>query len=81
MARINEVHSIIIGADTPNFSAHTYTEVYGGSAGCAIIINGNSANIGAGSSVNISVRTVSGGTGCYLLGVFKDVTQGTTSVG
>jgi hypothetical protein len=40
MPRISDIHSIIVPAENPNMSAHTYTEIYGGSAGCNIVING-----------------------------------------
>ena len=40
MAKINEVHSVIVPANTPNLTAHTYAEIYGGQAGCSIVING-----------------------------------------
>lgn len=79
MAKVNEVHSVVTPAETPNMTAHTYTEVYGGSAGCSIVINGVSINMGGSSSIFINVNTVSGGTGCYLLGVNKDVLLGSTS--
>lgn len=80
MALINDVHSVIVSATTPNFSAHSYTEIYGGSAGCTIVVNGLSVDIGAASSITITVRTVSGGAGCYLLGVNKDVYLGSTNL-
>ena len=73
MAKINDVHDIIVLATAPNFTAHTYTEVYGGSAGCTMTLNGTTVAIGIGSSIFINVRTVSGGTGCYLLGVNLNV--------
>jgi hypothetical protein len=31
MPRISDIHSIIVPAENPNMSAHTYTEIYGGS--------------------------------------------------
>jgi len=49
MALINDVHSVIVSATTPNFSAHSYTEIYGGNAGCTIVVNGLSVDIGAAS--------------------------------
>lgn len=80
MAKNNEVYSIIIPANTPNLTAHTYTSIYGGSAGCAVVINGVSVNIGATSSVDIYVNTVSGGTGCFLLGDKRDVYFGSPNL-
>ncbi len=76
MAKINDVHSVIVPANNANLTAHTYTELYGGQSGCSIVLNGLSMNMGAASSININVNSVSGGEGCYLLGVNKDVTLG-----
>ena len=76
MPRINDIHSIIVPAQSPNLTAHTYTEVFGGSAGCTIVINDVTVNVGASSSLAIWVRSVSGGTGCYLLGEIKNVLLG-----
>jgi len=80
MAKINDIHSIIVPAQTPNMTAHTYTEVYGGASGCIIGINGIVVNVGSSSSIPIWVRTVSGGTGCWLMGDNKDVTLGSLDV-
>jgi hypothetical protein len=80
MPRINDIHSIIVPAQSPNLTAHTYTEIYGGSAGCVIVINGVTVNVGAQSNLGLSVRTVSGGTGCYLLGENKDVYLGSPNL-
>ena len=68
MPNINDTHSIIVSADAPIFSAHTYTEIYGGSAGCNL-------------RINIVVNTISGGTGCYLLGDNNNVFNGSTGIG
>ena len=76
MAKINDIHSIIVPAQNANLSAHTYTEIYGGAAGCTININGTVIAMGGSSSISVWVRTVSGGTGCYLMGENKDVLQG-----
>jgi hypothetical protein len=81
MPNINDINSIIVSADAPVFSAHTYAEIYGGSAGCVINVNGTVVNIGAASSIKILVSTVSGGTGCYLLGDKNNVYQGSTGIG
>jgi hypothetical protein len=80
MSKNNEVYSIIVPAQSPNFTVHTYTTIYGGSAGCTAIINGVSVNIGAASSIDISIRSISGGTGCYLLGENKDVYLGSPNL-
>jgi hypothetical protein len=80
MPKFNNIYSIIVPAQSPIFSAHTYSEVYGGSAGCSAIINGTSINVDAGSTVSILIRSISGGTGCFLLGDNNDVYQGSTDV-
>lgn len=76
MAKIYDVHSVIVSASNPNFDAHCYTEVYGSKYGCSIVINGTSVDIGPSSSLFINIRSVSGGYGCYLLGSNKDVFNG-----
>jgi hypothetical protein len=80
MAKINDIHSIIVPAQTPNMAAHTYTEVYGGASGCVIEINGIIVDVASSSNLSIWVRTVSGGTGCWLMGDNKDVTQGSLNI-
>lgn len=80
MAKISDIHSIIVPAQSANLTAHTYTEVYGGTAGCNIVINGTTVEVASSSNLAIWVRTVSGGTGCWLMGDFKDVTQGSPTV-
>jgi len=64
---MENVPSIIVSATTPNFSAHTYNEVYAGTAATPII-NGVSVTMAAGSTLKIKVKTISNATGCYLLG-------------
>jgi len=76
MAKIYDVHSVIVAPSDANFSAHCYTEVYGGPAGCTININGTNVSMGGSSSLFINIRSVSGGTGCYLLGSNKNVFDG-----
>jgi hypothetical protein len=76
MARFNEVHDIIVPATAPNFTAHTYSEIYGGVSGCTITLNGVVVNMAAQSSISLWVRSVSNGTGCYLLGTYQDVYLG-----
>ena len=80
MPKFNNVYSIIVPAQSPIFSAHTYSEIYGGSAGCSVVVNGTSVSVGASSTVSILVRSISGGTGCFLLGDRNDVYQGSSVV-
>lgn len=81
MPNINDIHSIIVSADTANFSAHTYTEIYGGSAGCTAVINGITVNVAAQSSIKLWIRSITGGSGCYLLGENQNVYQGSGGLG
>lgn len=81
MARISDIHSVIVLAQNANLTAHTYTEIYGGSAGCSIQVNGVIINVASSSNIPLWVQSVSGGTGCYLLGENQNVFQGTSIVG
>lgn len=81
MAKITDIHSIIVQAQDANLTAHTYTELYGGAAGCTVVLNGTTIAMGSSSSIVVWVRTISGGTGCYLLGENKNVTQGSLVLG
>lgn len=81
MPKINDIHSVIVPAQSPVFSAHMYTEIYGGTSGCAANINGTIVNVAAQSSISIWVRSISGGTGCYLLGDNQNVYQGSSGIG
>ncbi len=81
MAKINEVHSVCVPCSEANFTAHTYTEIYGGPTGCTMTVNGRILNMGGSSSIFLAVNTVSGGIGCYLLGVEKDVVNGSPYLG
>lgn len=80
MANVNDIHSIIIPAQSANLTAHTYTEVYGGAAGCSMNLNGYLVSVAPASNIKVWVRAVSGGTGCYLLGENQNVYQGSTNV-
>lgn len=73
MANINDIYSIIVPANSANLTAHTYSQIYGGSAGCLINVNETSISVGASSNIKIWVRSLSGGTGCFLLGENKDM--------
>ena len=76
MAKINDVHSVVVPADAPVFSAHSYSELYGGNAGCTATVNGTVVAIGPSSSIFINVNTISGGAGCFLLGTELSVYGG-----
>lgn len=79
MPRISDIHSIIVEAQNANLTAHTYTEIYGGTGGCTIVVNGTTINVADSSNIPIWIRSVSGGVGCYLLGENKNVYDGSTS--
>jgi hypothetical protein len=81
MANFNDVNTIIVSATSANLTAHTYTQVYGGSAGCTATINGVSVGVAAGSNLSVVVNSISGGSGCYLLGERINVFQGSTVLG
>lgn len=80
MPRITDVHSIIVSAQTANLSAHTYSEIYGGTTGCVITVNDVVINVANSSNIPVWIRSVSGGSGCYLLGEMKDVYYGSPNV-
>ena len=77
MPLLNDIHSIVVPATAPNFSAHSYTEIYAG-ADDTVNVNGTSFRIGNGSSIRIKIRSISGGTNCVLLGETKDNYYGST---
>jgi hypothetical protein len=80
MANFSNIHDVIVSAQTANLTAHTYTEIYGGSAGCSITVNGVVINVASSSNITIWVKTVSGGTGCWLLGTDKNVYTGSPNL-
>jgi hypothetical protein len=80
MANFSNIHDVIVSAQTANLTAHTYTEIYGGSAGCTITVNGVVVNVSSSSTINVWVKSVSGGVGCWLLGTNQDVYQGSTNL-
>lgn len=80
MAKINDIHSIVVAAQDANLTAHTYSEIYGGMGGCSIVINGVLIEVADSSSLSIWVKSVSGGTGCWLFGDNMDVTQGSPNI-
>lgn len=80
MANINDIHSIVVSANEPNFTAHTYSEIGGGLTGCTATINGVLVNVAAQSGFKLWIRSISGGAGCYLLGENQDVLQGSPTL-
>lgn len=79
--KINEVHSIRVEANNPQFDKHIYTELYGGVSGCSITINGQPIVMCGSLSININVKSASGGIGCYLLGVGREATYADPNLG
>lgn len=75
MAHINDIHSIILPASDANFTAHTYTQVYAGAAATPTI-NGISVTMGAGSVLNLHLKSISATANVYVLGENQDVAQG-----
>lgn len=69
-------YDIIVPAESPNMSSHIYQQVYGGRDGCTLVLNATTVNVAPQSLITITVKSVSGGTGCYLLGNNKDVYTG-----
>jgi len=80
MPLLNDIHSIIVSGGSPNFSAHSYTEVYAATT-VTPIINGVSVSMVAGTSIKIVVRSISNGTGTYLLGENINTVLGTPYLG
>lgn len=52
---------VIAPAESPQLSAHTYTGIYGGSAGCNITIGNKKILIPAGKTIHTPISTISGG--------------------
>ena len=67
MAITNQIHSIVVAAANANFTAHTYSEVYAGAAATPTI-NGVAVTMAAGSSIKITVRSISATANVFLLG-------------
>ena len=81
MAKVNDIHSIVVEAQSANLTAHTYTELYGGLTGCTAVVNGATVVMGGSSSIGVWIRTITGGVGCYVLGENKDVFTGSNTYG
>jgi hypothetical protein len=71
---------IVDAADSPDLILNRYGAIYGGAAGCSVTLNGTYLDIAPASIVVLRVKTISGGSGCYLLGVRSDVVLGSTSL-
>jgi hypothetical protein len=80
MPLLNDIHSLIVPATSPNFSAHSYSEIYAG-ASATPVINGVSVTMGAGSSIKIKISSITNGTGCVLLGETIDNRREASSLG
>lgn len=80
MANINDIHTIVVSADAPNFTAHTYTQISGGLTGCTAVINEVYVNVAAQSRFKLWIKSISGGTGCFLFGENQDVFQGSPTL-
>ena len=74
----NRIFSVIHLATNANFSANTYSQVYAGAATTATI-NGISVTMGAGSRLDIMVKSIAGGN-VYVLGDKKDVYTGSVNL-
>jgi surface protein len=68
MSTINGLNQFLVPAQDGFLYQLFYNTVYGGNTGCTININGTDVQMGPKSSINILVRSVSGGTGCFLGG-------------
>jgi surface protein len=79
MPTINNLNQFLVPAQDAFLYQLIYNKVYGGNTGCTVNINGTTVQMGANSSIDILVETISGGTGCLLSGdrpnVFGDSPQ------
>lgn len=78
MSTNNQINGFVIPANKANVYNLIYTGVDGGRIGCDINININGVDVqvGSGSTIDILIKTVSGGFGCYLYGDYPDVYGG-----
>ncbi len=79
MPTINGLNQFLVPAQDAFLYQLIYNKVYAGNTGCTVNINGTTVDMGANSSIDILVETISGGTGCLLSGdrpyVFGDLPQ------
>lgn len=68
MPTTNGLNQFLVPAQDGFLYQLFYNKVYGGNTGCTIVINGTTVQMGATSSIDILVETISGGTGCFLSG-------------
>ena len=75
----NDINDFLVPAQDAFLYQLVYDKVYGGRTGCTVNINGTTVQMGANSSIDILVETISGGTGCLVSGdrpyVFGDSPQ------
>ena len=68
MAFNNDINDFLVPAQDASLYQLVYNQIYGGRTGCTVVVNGTTVQMGANSSIDILVETISGGTGCLLSG-------------
>jgi len=82
MSSFDGYFPIIHTASGATPECYIYLKVYGGTGGGSAIINNLPINIGAGSTIDITVKSITGVTGnVYLLGMKKNVLEGSNTLG
>jgi hypothetical protein len=82
MSSFHGYFPIIHAASGATPECYAYLKVYGGTGGGSAIINGLPINVGAGSTIDITVKTITGATGnVYLLGMSRNVLEGSNTLG
>jgi surface protein len=75
----NNINNFIVPAQDAFLYQLVYNQVYGGLTGCTVNINGTTVQMGPNSTIDIIVKSISGGTGCSVSGdrpyVFGDSLQ------
>ncbi len=75
----NNINNFIVPAQDAYLYQLVYNQVYGGLTGCTVNINGTTVRMGPNSTIDIIVKSISGGTGCSVSGdrpyVFGDSLQ------
>ena len=80
MAINKTINSIIVAAPDADFTKHYYVGVYAG-ANATPTINGIPITMGAGSELEIIIKSISATANVYLLGHNKNVANGTQIIG